>query len=173
MVSQVKVVAILMIVYGAIMSLTGLGVAAFVPFMIAVDNSASVNRRRDETGMMVMLVIFLVGGLLILAIGVLHLIAGIRCLKFRGRVLALVALFSNIPAVFTGYCSLFAIGMAVYGLIVMFDGDVARAFERGEEGVSPEDILLEFAPRPSYRRRRRSVDDYWDQPEDDDRRDRR
>jgi hypothetical protein len=166
MVSQVKVVAVLMIVWGAISTLVGLLIAGFVPFMMVVENSRP-RPGRDDTGLTVMLVLFLIAGLIVITVGILHVIAGIRCLKFRGRVLAMVALFSNIPIVLTFYCSMFAIGMAVYGLVVMFNSDVARAFEMADQGVPPEDIEKEFAVRNPYRRRRPSSD-YWDRPDDDD-----
>ncbi len=164
MVSQVQVVSILMIIHGALISLMGLLFAALGPFLFAMESSTA--RRRDDTGLAVMMIIFLIGGLLLLTVGVLHIIAGVRCLKFRGRVLAMVALFANIVALPTGYCSLFAIGMAVYGLIVLFDKDVALAFERGEEGMAREDILAEFAPRYHRRRRPRRDEDDYDRDED-------
>jgi hypothetical protein len=165
MVHQVKVVAILMIVWGGLMALVGLG-AASLGALIAITETSRPGRR-PPSDVYIPLLVFLIIGLVILVVAVLHIIAGIRCLKFRGRVLALVALFSNIPLVFTMYCSALAIGMAVYGLIVMFQGDVAEAFRMGESGVAPEDILEDFAARDPYRRRRRRRPaDFWDGPDD-------
>jgi hypothetical protein len=172
MVAQVRVVSILMIIYGGLLALAGVAIALFWPFMfamVAMDKRGM--RQNDQTTFTVMTIIFGVIGLLILAVGVLHVVAGIRCLKFRGRVLALVALFCNLVALPTGYCSIFALGMAIYGLVVMFDADVIRGFELGEQGVEPEQILIECAPRHTYRsrRRRRPEDDYWSRPDDADR----
>src|SRR4051794_20422589 len=114
MVAQVKVVSVLMIVYGAFTALGGVLLALFWPFLFAMTAGSKRGgmSANDQTTFTVFTVLFAVGGLLVVAVGVLHVIAGIRCLQFRGRVLALVALFCNLVALPTGYCSIFALGMA-------------------------------------------------------------
>ena len=167
MVSQVRVVSILMIVHGSLLSLVALLYALFGPFMFAMVSLDKRPINNDaQTPLTIMMVIMITAGLLGLTCGILNIIAGIRSLKFRGRTLALVALFSNIPGLVVIHCWYFTVGIAIYGLIVFFDKDVIRAFEMGEKGVSPEDILEEFRFRRRPRRRRYEEDEDWeeDQP---------
>jgi hypothetical protein len=161
MVNQVKVLAILMIVNGALSALTAIAVAALGPVLILASQNDRSMRADDKTAMAVFAVIFVASGLLVLVIGVLHLIAGIRCLSFRGRVLAIVALFSNLVVIITlGLCGLLSIALMIYGLIVLFNRDVMAAFAMGQRGHSPQEILAAFDP---YRRRERFQDDSMDE----------
>ena len=65
------------------------------------------------------------------------------------------------------------LGMMIYGLIVLFNGDVAQAFEMGAQGYSPEEIVAEFQPdsrsRGGRRRRRRDEEDEDEEDRFDDR----
>jgi len=103
--------------------------------------------------------------------GVLHLVAGIRNLSYRGRGLGLTALFTGILAIGTCYCSVTSIGLLIYGAIVYFNEQTARAFELGEQGYSTAEIkemlrgggLGERPPerRPPLPPRPRDEDDDW------------
>lgn len=149
MVGQVQVVGILMIVQGALASLMGLLLAVVGPAMFALtaaDRKAGRMSHEDEIMLTIMPIIYLVIGLVVLIAGVLNLIAGIRLQKFRGRTFALVALFANILPLMTCYCAPTSIGMMVYGLIVLFNSEVARAFQLATEGMSPADIRAQFRP---------------------------
>jgi hypothetical protein len=174
MVNQVQVVSILMIVHGALASLMGLFFAAMGPTMYALFSLEKKDPRArhgpaDEAVFTVISVVYVVLGLLILAVGVLNIVAGVRGLKFRGRVLALVALFSNVIPLITCYCSPTSLGLMIYGLIVYFNKDVVRAFELAARGVPPEEIRRRF----EYRERRYRDDYEDDDYEDEDDRDRR
>jgi hypothetical protein len=143
MVPQVQVVSILMIVNGSLVSLMGLLLAAVGPTMFVVvgmDQHKAPMRPDDRTALTIITVAYTVGGVLVLTAGVLNVIAGIRSLKFRGRALALTALFFNIIPLFTCYCLPTSLGLMIYGLIVFFNADVARAFRLAAEGVLPEEI---------------------------------
>ena len=87
MVEQVKVVTILMIIYGALLAVAGLFLAGLGPFFYYLETTSSVARKRDEAGMTVMMIVLLVIGFLVLAIGILHIIAGMRGRNFQGRIL--------------------------------------------------------------------------------------
>lgn len=143
MVKQVQVVAILMIVNGAIVSVMGLFYVAMGPFMFAMMNMAPPPGQQgpnssDAAVLSAMSVVYVVLGLVVLMAAILNIVAGIRSLSFRNRTLALVALFSNVAPLFTCYCLPTSLGVMIYGLIVFFQSDVARAFQLVAEGVPAE-----------------------------------
>jgi hypothetical protein len=167
MVSQVQVVSILMIIHGVLTSLVGLllslaGPALFALISLDKGNRGAHARKEDEMILTVLSVVYVVLGLMALTAGLLNLIAGIRGLKFRGRTFGLVALFSNLLCLFTVYCAPTSLGLMIYGLIVYFNRDVARAFELAADGVPPEEIRRRFD-----RGRDRYRDDYEDDSDDD------
>jgi hypothetical protein len=145
MVKQVQVVAILMIVNGALVSIMGLLYAFMGPAMFALMRlgpaSKSTNNPPDTMFLTLMSAIYLGLGLLVLTAGILNLVAGIRSLKLRGRTFAIVALFSNLIPIFTCYCLPTSLGLMIYGLIVFFQADVAHAFAMVATGVSPQRFL--------------------------------
>jgi hypothetical protein len=89
-------------------------------------------------------------GLLILCIGALHIISGIQCMRFRGRTLTIVTLFCNVPVLVTCYCAPTGIAITVYGLIVLFQNDVAQAFAMAAQGATVAQIKDAFDPRRRY-----------------------
>ena len=120
MVNQVKVVAILMIVNGALVSFMGLFYTAMGPLMctvisLAPPGGAGGPKPDEKVAITAISGIYVVIGLPTLACGLLNIVAGIRSLSFRNRILALVALFSNIGTVFTCYCSPIANGVTRHG----------------------------------------------------------
>jgi hypothetical protein len=142
MANLVPVVAILMIVNGAIVSLMGLffiivGPASFALNFLALQSQPARNSA-DTVIMTVVYGFYVLIGLLVLVCGILNIVAGIRCLNYRGRTLALIALFSNLAPMFTCYCMPTSLGLMIYGLIVMFQSDVAYAFAEVARGVPPE-----------------------------------
>ncbi|HEY7308775.1 MAG TPA: hypothetical protein VH643_05350 [Gemmataceae bacterium] len=164
MVRQVPVVAILMIVNGAIVSLMGLylvimGPAMFTMMKLAPPPSGpgpNPPGGPDAIILGIMSAVYVVLGLLVLVASVLNIVAGIRSLKYRGRTFAIVALFSNLVALFTCYCSLLSLGVMIYGLIVFFHSDVADAFARVAEGLPPERVKHGWRPAGE-------PDDEWDE----------
>lgn len=148
MVGQVTVVSILMIVQAGLTLIAGLFLTVMGPAMFTMARlDKGPKNRTDETMLMVIAAIYLILGLTVLLSSILTLVAGIRALKFRGRTMAIVALFSNIIPVFTFYCAPTSLGVMIYGLIVMFNRDVAQAFEMADKGMSPRDIQDEFSRR--------------------------
>jgi hypothetical protein len=86
-------------------------------------------------------------GAVIFSCGIVNLIAGVRIVRFRGRVFGLIALFTNVLPLITCYCAPTSIAMMVYGLIVLFQPDVARAFELVAAGASPDEAVRKFTRR--------------------------
>lgn len=144
MVQQVQVVAILMIVNGALVSLVGLYLVCMGPFMFVMAKTAPPppggGGGPDTMIMGIMATVYLILGLLVLTTSVLNIVGGIRSLKYRGRTLAMVALFSNLVPMFTCYCIPTSLGLMIYGLIVFFQSDVADAFARVADGLPPERV---------------------------------
>jgi hypothetical protein len=168
MVSQVKTVSILMIVQGVLACLIGLFYIVMGPFMYYMMEQAKQEGgqpppKEFELLFFTVMPIFYIGvGMLNLTAGMLDIVAGIRCLRFRNRTFAIIALFSNIPCVLTCYCAPTAIGMMVYGLIVLFNEEVRRAFDLVAAGESVKSVTARFTARD------RSD---WDDDEDDEVRD--
>ena len=150
LVRQVPVVAILMMVHGVLISLAGLGLLAFAVFMPqmmrssmrdAMENQQGVEMQESmEQAQMFMLVIYGGLGSVILVAGGLSIFAGIRNLRYQNRVLGIVALGVGFVTVFTCYCAPTALGLGVYGLIVLLNSDVALAFQLREQGCTTDQI---------------------------------
>lgn len=152
MVNQVKVVSILMIVQGGLATVMGLLYAIAGPSLMAFVISQEKNvRAADKQALTVVTVYYLTSGLLAIVAGALNIFGGIRGLKFRSRTFLIVSLFANVLALATCYCIPTSIGVMIYGLIVIFNADVAKAFELGDQGVPPEEILRRFqSPSQQY-----------------------
>jgi hypothetical protein len=164
-VNQVLVVSILMIVQGALELILGsiLLLAAFiVPTVIdAAERRGGVGFGpfpRELTTFLT--VVYIVIGLAGLIAAVLHLIAGIQGLRFRGRVFGITALIAGGISMATIYCAPTTIGLMIWGLIVYFNADVRKAFDFAAQGMSPTEIRASFARRDD--RWRREVEEPWD-----------
>jgi hypothetical protein len=150
MVPQVHVVSILMIVNGSLASLMGILLSVLGPAMFAMISMEQRGRPMPGDEQMLLGIIsgvYLILGLLVLTAGVLNIVAGARSLKLRGRGLALTALFLNIIPLFTCYCLPTSLGLMIYGLIVFFNHEVARAFELVADGVPVEEVRERFSGR--------------------------
>jgi hypothetical protein len=181
MVGQVKVVGILMMVNGVLVILMGVYCAAQWPVMMAVGGGPPPGGGGPPPW--IFAVIYGAIGLVVIASGLLNVVAGFRVLSFRNRVLAIVALFSNIIPMFTCWCILNALGMMIYGLIVLLHTDVGRAFEMVSHGATPEEVIGQLTRRygdvrddydemydsrsewEEQRRRRRDEDEFDDDSE--------
>src|SRR6476620_6698932 len=137
MVGQVRVVGILMIVHGVTVIIMG-GLVAFAGAWILGAGPAGGGGGPDAR---IISVIYIAFGSLILVCGALNALAGIRLITYRNRVLGLVALFTNVLVLLTCYCAPTAIGIMIYGLIVLFNADVARAFEMVAGGATPDEAI--------------------------------
>jgi len=142
LVGQVKIVCILMLIHGITVVLMGGGLIAAGIFMMTIPPPPGGGPEPWIMGG-----VYAGWGVLVLACGALNGVAGVRVMLFRNRVLGLVALFTNIFVLFTCYCAITAIGMMVYGLIVLFQPDVARAFELVSQGATPDEAVRKCTRR--------------------------
>jgi hypothetical protein len=161
MVGHVQGVSIFMIVHGALTFILGGIYVCIGPLMLIGVNQDRTATAEDKQVMPIVSAVMFGCGALVLIIGLLNVSAGIRCLGFRGRSLALIAVFSNVPVLCSGYCAVTGLGLIIYGLIVFLNADVAEAFAMRERGRTPDEIRAEFAPRRRYERfRDDDADDY-------------
>jgi uncharacterized metal-binding protein len=86
-----------------------------------------------------------IAGGLVLCFSILRIVTGIYSFGFKHRNLMLVSLIGGLITVFTCYCSLFSLGVGIYGLIVMLDPAVKQAYRLAAEGVPAEEIKARFA----------------------------
>jgi hypothetical protein len=170
MVQQVSIVSILMIVHGALVTVTGLLFAFMGPAMFALIHlDPNPDDPDEKVGAAMMLVVSLSCGGLWVIVGALNVFAGIQCRNFRGHTLSLVALFSNLLAVFSLICSPTSLGLIIYGLMVLMSADVKRAFSMAAQGATTLEILNAF--EPGRRRNRDDRDEPWRSQEYDRRSD--
>jgi hypothetical protein len=148
MVGQVQVVSILMIVQGALAMVMGFFYVAGGLINVAGVANSRGGRSEDETIAMIVMSILVLLGFGMLLVGALNIFGAIRAMSFRSRTFAIFALFSNILGVFTCYCTPTSLGVMIYGLIVMFNREVAQAFELASQGESKQSILERFTRRP-------------------------
>jgi hypothetical protein len=147
--SQIRVVAIMLIVHGSMLLLAGiffLIMAAFLPGIITSSQQvqaapANQNGPTPEQLSKLLTGTYLVMGLAAFLPGLLQLVAGIRNLYPKGRTLGIIALFSGLLSVASCYCAPTSLGLLVYGLIIYFNPTAVRAFELGNKGVKLDQML--------------------------------
>lgn len=147
MVRHVPIVAILMIVQGALETLMGLGLVGMGIFMPLMMQMEMEQQGRPPAGpspeamSWIFLAIYGGMGVVTLVAAILHIFAGIRNYKFRGRVFGLVALCGGMATVLTCYCAPTAIALFVYGLITYLNLEVKQAFAMGASGKKRDEIM--------------------------------
>jgi hypothetical protein len=140
LVGHVPIVAVLLMVQGALEICFGLFGGAFLALVYLVPHEDFTSMR----GLGIFLTILAMPAALC---GVVRIVAGIFNLRFRRRGLGLVALGLGLFSLATGYCAPTAIALAVYGLIVYVNEPVIAAFEMADSGRTPAEIRAAFEPR--------------------------
>ncbi|HJL15673.1 MAG TPA: B-box zinc finger protein [Sandaracinaceae bacterium LLY-WYZ-13_1] len=132
-VSQVPLFGIALMVHGALV--LGLGLFAVVYSLFLVDAFAGLDpaATSGDPGMR-LLPDLLVGSMLGIGslntfAGALQLWAGFGLRKYRGRWLGILSLAFGLVTVLSCYCAPTALGMLVWGLVILLGGDVAERFE--------------------------------------------
>jgi hypothetical protein len=148
MVGHVRVLGILMIVHGVLQSLTGAMYAA-MPAMFPM--MAQFNMEEPPDNMPFDPRYFAMGIYIVMSLsgiipGITGCIAGWKLTRFQGRTLGIASLAISCVSVITCYCSITAIALLVYGLIVLMDRPVKQAFELARQGYLPEQIDALFNP---------------------------
>jgi hypothetical protein len=156
MVGQVQILGVLMIVQGVLISFAGtaiIGYSLLMPRIMQQMQQQAAGQGGNAAPMPpnMSLWIGVVGGLvglLILAIGAFTIFAGVRTMKFRGRLFSIVVLCTGLLTILTCYCLPTQIALSVYGMIVLLNGPVRDAFRLAEQGHSSREIQLAFMSLP-------------------------
>lgn len=142
-VQQVLVVSIFQIIVGGF----ELGMAAILAVYTSVFGAFSMGMIEVPEGendprlvFGVISAITLLFGLMIFVAAVLRIWSGIAGFYFKRRKMAMAATILGMSSALTLYCSVFSIGILIYGLIIYCDQNVKRAYEMAEQGMTPEQI---------------------------------
>ena len=148
-VRQIPILAIFTIVQGALLTLMAIaciGYGIFFAFLPEMMPEAEQAKMQAESGPMLEIIsaIAIGFGVFVLAIGILHIVAGIRVLKYRGRGLIIVTWLLGLLASITIYCAPTSIGLAIWGLIVFLNPAVKTAFKMVEDGMEKREVERQF-----------------------------
>ena len=135
-VQQVRVSSSLQIMVGALELLA----AAYLLVIVGVIAVESVLNRQADFRILIEFTAVSFGGFTIFIVAVLRIWSGIAGFKFKRRKMAIFASVLGITSALTGLCSIFSIGMLIYGLIIYLNRDVRRAYEMAEQGMTPDQI---------------------------------
>ena len=136
-VQQVRVSSSLQIMVGAL-ELLAAAYLLVIAGVFAVE-SFGLNRQADFR-ILIEYTAVSFGGFTIFIVAVLRIWSGIAGFKFKRRKMAIFASVLGMTSALTMYCSVFSIGMLIYGLIIYFDRNVKRAYEMAEQGMTPDQI---------------------------------
>jgi hypothetical protein len=141
---HIRAVAILMIIQGALEFLMGFGLIGLLFFMMTMLKEMKHDGSSPNMPFLPIVVIYGSMAAAGFLASLLHIWAGIKNLRFRGRTFGIAALACGCLSVFTFYCSLTTIALAVYGLIVYLNRESTEAFQRGESGQTPDQVYAAF-----------------------------
>jgi len=132
---DVRTVGTLLIIHGALMLVW----FAFCVMGASVGVLTRLSHSQEEWESTLMVVGYGVFAIGALSAGTLQLVSGIRLLSWKNRVLALVAMWAGLAAFFLGavFCFPTALGVVIYGHMVLLDREVAERFRQLATGASP------------------------------------
>jgi len=139
---QIKVVAILMMVEGGLETLMSILLIVMGPVMMSVMKSAPSHSGDPPPELFGGIYIGM--GVILLISAVLKIVAGIRNISLKGRVLGFVGLASSLLSLFSCYCIPTALGVSIYGLIVYLNQKSGQAFQMAESGMPAEQVLAQL-----------------------------
>ncbi len=151
-VGQVKLLGVLMMVHGVVLFILA-GVMGFYAATVpqAVLQQGQLNQPNGppaEVIANIMTIVFIVIAGVFAITALLNIIGGVQVMRFRGRVLSMIALFSGLTTILACYCFPISLGMAIYGMIVLLDISVQAAYRMADEGASAEEIRQYFDQLP-------------------------
>ncbi len=158
LVHHVPALGILTMVHGGLIAMLGvfmLGAAAMAPAIFQANNGFPARPGMQQPPPMpaevqwFVIGIYATFGFVALTIGILSLFSGFRILKFRNRTFGIVTLSGGLLTGVSCICMPTAIGLLIYGLIVLLNPPVKRAFEMAANGATSADIRAHFAQLPT------------------------
>ena len=141
---QIPILGIMTIVQGALILMMGIAVIGYGIFFAVILQMDNANMPPNGPPVAIIAAVGIGVGLLLLTIAALHIIGGIRNLKYRGRNLTIIAWVLGLLASFTCYCAPTSVGLAIWGLIVFLNPATASAFKMGEKGMGSREIENQF-----------------------------
>jgi hypothetical protein len=154
LVNHVRAIAILMLVQGGLEAFAALLFGFFAVAIGPLLNHQQMTHQEmqpqpnvlpPEQFVWIMTATYVVMAAASLVVAVLHITAGVRNCRFRGKVLGIVALTGGAAAtLLSPYCIPTAFALAIYGLIVYLNRSVSEAFRMGEAGCPSSEILSTF-----------------------------
>ncbi|CAN5815146.1 hypothetical protein BH09MYX1_BH09MYX1_44090 [soil metagenome] len=140
---QIKVVAILLIVQGALELIMGGFFCIMGPVMMSVMSAAPPpsSGGAPPPPPEVFAGIYIAMGLPTAIAGILRIVSGIYNVRLRARTLGYVALGAGLLSMASCYCAPTSIALGVYGLIVFLNAKSGEAFAMVESGMTPDEAL--------------------------------
>lgn len=145
MVQQVRIVGILNAVQGGLEIMMAL-VLLLGAVGLPLENRQQ-NKFPDEETLWIVFAAFVISGLVVMFVGALRILAGLKNWNFRGRTLAIASLVVGIaPSMLSCYCAPTSLTILIYGLTVLMHPSVEEAFRMAAKGASAEQIVYDFSP---------------------------
>lgn len=150
--NQVRIFAVLNAVQGAMEFALGgclVGMACYLPIFMKEVNARAEHQpggAPPEEFLWYMVAGYAGVGTFLALLGVVRIWAAIQNFRFRGQTLGIVSISLGMLSVFVCYCAPTAIGLLVYGLIVLLRQPVRAAFAMGKQGMPAAQILAAFIP---------------------------
>lgn len=146
LVRQVKVLCILTFVQAGLELLVGIALMFLGPLLTDVISAAAKNDPNPPPAefFTIFSTVYLVMGLVAVMVSVFRVPAAVLNINFKARGFGIAAYIFGALTIF-GYCWPTAIALTVYGLVVLLNQDVKRAFALGKQGYTRQQIL--DAPR--------------------------
>jgi hypothetical protein len=143
--TQLAVVGGLQIALGVLEMVMGAILLGFAFFMrqfmqnMAARDPAAVERMPPEMEFWMQVGYMIVGGAVML-IGLARIPTGIATFWYRGRFLMVASLLAGLLSIFTCYCAVLSLPLAIYGCIIMFHPVTAYVYQLRAQGASLEEI---------------------------------
>lgn len=148
-VEQVNLLGIFSIIQGVLVLVYALFIVMYGFFFQQMDQFMPAEQAKEfreqfkEVSSIVMLgVVILGGGFGLMGIG--YIVAGIQAIRLKWRIFNMVVLLAGIASSISCYCAPTAIGLTIFGLIVLLKPAVIQAFEMRKTGMSKPDVLNQF-----------------------------
>lgn len=143
-VRQIPILATMTIVQGALLLVMGIFCAGYGIVIVTMMRTGNMPMPPDAPPMEIVSIGLIGVGILVLIIAIMHIIAGIRNLKYRGRGFTMVTWMLGLLASCTCYCAPTSVGLAIWGLIVFLNPAVVLAFKMAETGMTSREIEDQF-----------------------------
>ena len=143
-VNQIPILAIMTIVHGVLLSLMGIMFAGYGILIASMLAMEAINLPPNPKPLQIIAVTAISIGVPVIIIAIMQIVAGIRNLKYRGRIFTLATWLLGLLASFTCYCGPTSVGLAIWGMIVFLNPAVAAAFKMAEQGMDKRDIPNQF-----------------------------